>query len=404
MAGILYLTSSYPYGPGEGFAEPEIVSFGKVCDVIVCPVNPKGVLKDVGRYDPKRVTFLGAPLITLSMVLIFLKFALLNVFKTLRLISDSIVWSSFKKSVRNIATLPKAVYLYETIIKSGEIDFIYSLWLSAPAQLALQVNKISGVKIGLSGHRYDLIESNNLEKKFRAANFVRLISNRSPLLLSEALRTEFSAKIKVVYMGVDIPEVLYFKLRPSELKIVCVASFLPVKGHAYLIDALAILRERGIKFQLDLFGDGILRGELVSQVNSLGLQESVSFMGNVDHDELTQSLAKNDYAICCLPSLDLGGGLHEGIPVSLMEAIAKGIPCVSTKTGSIPELIDHPKGGILVRDKSAVDLADAIDLLYSSESGWLSVRENAFANLINKFSSNKNNEIILKMIREDSEV
>ena len=76
--------------------------------------------------------------------------------------------------------------------------------------------------------------------------------------------------------------------------------------------------------------------------------------------ELTSAYVRGEYDLFVMPSVDLGGGVHEGVPVSIMEAMVAGIPTVATDTGGIPELVVDGSTGVLVPQQSATALADAI--------------------------------------------
>ena len=121
-------------------------------------------------------------------------------------------------------------------------------------------------------------------------------------------------------------------------------------------------------------------------------------MGILPHSKVNEKLANGDYDIYCQPSLDLGNGLHEGIPVSLMEAMSYGIPCISTNTGSIPELIDNGKTGLLVRDKDPIALTEAIERFMNNPELIKQVRENAFYKVFKIFNKNANSQKILRYI------
>jgi len=107
--------------------------------------------------------------------------------------------------------------------------------------------------------------------------------------------------------------------------------------------------------RLLLFGDGELRAEMEAQARRLGITEQVVFAGAVPHDRLLADFAAGGVHIVVLASRDLGEGQHEGIPVSLMEAMAHGIPVVATSAGGVPELVTDV--GVLVPPDDVAALA-----------------------------------------------
>ncbi len=140
----------------------------------------------------------------------------------------------------------------------------------------------------------------------------------------------------------------------------CVANLFPVKGHQYLFQAVATLKERGLECRLDVAGEGYLESRLKALARDLAIDDRVRFLGQVPHERLLAMLQERRVTLVVLPSIDLGDGLHEGIPVALIEAMSQGIPVISTPTGGIPELL-RDGAGIMVPPKDPLALADAIE-------------------------------------------
>jgi glycosyltransferase involved in cell wall biosynthesis len=132
---------------------------------------------------------------------------------------------------------------------------------------------------------------------------------------------------------------------------------------------MALLKDRGVALELWLAGQGPLQGSLQAQVARLGVGDRVRFLGQVPHDELMRRYASGDVHAVVLPSVDLGGGECEGIPVSLVEAMAHGIPVVSTSTGAIPELLENG-AGVLVPERDPQALALALESLVRDGALW----------------------------------
>jgi glycosyltransferase involved in cell wall biosynthesis len=134
---------------------------------------------------------------------------------------------------------------------------------------------------------------------------------------------------------------------------------IPVKGHKYLLEAMAILRRRQVECELVLAGDGPLRKRLEKTAQALGVADIARFVGRLSHEGLLSLYRKGEVGLVVLPSVDLGDGEHEGIPISLVEAMAHGVPVVSTETGGIPELLADGCG-LLVPGGESTALADAV--------------------------------------------
>jgi glycosyltransferase involved in cell wall biosynthesis len=132
-----------------------------------------------------------------------------------------------------------------------------------------------------------------------------------------------------------------------------------MKGQLYLVDAAAILAARGLRFEIWLAGDGPDRAALAARIREHALDDRVRLLGVLPHAELQRLYRDGAVDGAVLPSVDLGGGVHEGLSVALIEAMAYGLPAVSTPTGGQAELLDGG-AGLLVPERDAGALADAL--------------------------------------------
>jgi glycosyltransferase involved in cell wall biosynthesis len=123
-----------------------------------------------------------------------------------------------------------------------------------------------------------------------------------------------------------------------------------------------LLRRQGLSFECHLIGDGPLLEELKRQVEQSGLDDYVRFRGRLTREQIAQSLRQADVLVA--PSVPTKEGRREGIPVVLMEAMASGLPVVSSNISGIPELVTHGESGILVAPRDAQALADALEQLH----------------------------------------
>jgi len=192
------------------------------------------------------------------------------------------------------------------------------------------------------------------------ASFVRVISRNGLEMIKELGLEVPDDRVLILHEGVHLPAHWGVPRGQQEEVnvpiILCPAGLRPIKGHKYLIEAFTILRERGVKLELWLAGQGELRQELQGQVEALGLSDRVVFLGHLPHLELLDLYSQGKIALVVLPSL------HEGIPVSLIEAMAYGVPVISTIVGGTPELLEEG-AGLLVPPEDPLALADAIERL-----------------------------------------
>ncbi len=220
--------------------------------------------------------------------------------------------------------------------------------------------EVAGIPWSCSAHRGDIAENNLLAVKLAKARFVRFISESGLRMAQGLCPGPLQPRGRVLHLGVSLPPWPPAAApRPDPPLLICPANLYPVKGHKYLLQAMAILRQRGLACRLDLAGSGGLRTELETMAADLSLQARVQFLGQVPHDALLDRYRRGPPTAVVLPSIDLGDNEHEGIPIALVEAMACGIPVIATRTGGIPELLDGG-AGMLVLPRDPTALADAL--------------------------------------------
>src|SRR5690606_34820421 len=121
-------------------------------------------------------------------------------------------------------------------------------------------------------------------------------------------------------------------------------------GFRYLIKAFRRVAAAHPTARLIIVGDGEEKRKLRKMIRKSNLSSHIKLKGHVAHNELTKLLRRAD--IFCLPSVTTKDGNQEGIPNSIKEAMATGLPIVSTKHGGIPELVEHEKEGLLVKERA----------------------------------------------------
>jgi glycosyltransferase involved in cell wall biosynthesis len=161
-------------------------------------------------------------------------------------------------------------------------------------------------------------------------------------------------KFHVVRCGIDLAG---FTFRPpppvaDTPRILVVARVSPEKGHVVLLHAVAALHQSGLTARVEIVGSGDFVNEVRSEAGRLGLAGFVDFLGELGVDDVQHRLVDAD--VFCLPSF------AEGLPVSIMEAMAVGVPVVTTFISGIPELAVHEHTALVVPAGNVAALADAL--------------------------------------------
>lgn len=201
----------------------------------------------------------------------------------------------------------------------------------------------------------------NLARKVAAADLVVCISDYTRAQLMALCDPQHWSKLHVVHCGVELERYQPHdsaRSTAAPVQILAVGRLSHEKGHLMLLAAVAELRRRSVFARCTLVGDGPLRGRLEAEAKRLEIEDVVTFTGAVSQDEMPAFFARAD--IFCQPSF------AEGIPVVLMEAMAVGLPVVSTSVAGIPELVTDGHAGVLVPPGRPDLLADALSRLVAS--------------------------------------
>jgi colanic acid/amylovoran biosynthesis glycosyltransferase len=168
------------------------------------------------------------------------------------------------------------------------------------------------------------------------------------------------------------------------LELVCVARLASVKGHAVLLKAVQLLKLRGVRVRLRLVGDGPERSTLERLAKELDLGDAVAFLGNQSELAVGEILFSSDVFVLA--------SFAEGIPVSLMEAMASGVACVATNVNGVPELIENGHTGLLVSPFDPDSMARAVERLAMDPDLKTAIEERARARVSRAFSLERNVE------------
>lgn len=359
---LVYVTVSMPFGTSEEFLISEVRELLRLGhEVLIVPRSPA---RAVVNHDAAGLEghSLRRPLLGPSVLFFALVEMLRHPLSAGR--AFALLRGSRNRAVfaRNVLAFPKGLWLAR-VARAWRADHIHAHWGLTTATMAMVAGEVAGVPWSMTLHRGDIAASNLLAAKMDRAGFVRFISQSGRDLAARLGAGECPGKAFVIHMGVVLPA--WPPVRPVgnvPFVVLCPANLYPVKGHAHLVRAMAILRDRHVSCELRLAGQGGLLEDLMRDVDDLDLGNMVDFLGHVPHEGILEWFGDGSIDVVVLPSVDLGDDLHEGIPVALMEAMAHGIVVISTETGGIPELL-HDGAGILVPPRDPGALADAIERL-----------------------------------------
>ncbi len=259
-----------------------------------------------------------------------------------------------------LGILPKAVRFACEMERTG-VSHVHAHFATHPAVAALIVHRLTGIPFSFTAHGSDLhVEQRMLDHKLAAAAFAVTVSSYNKEVMLRKCGDESRNKIHVIHCGVDTS---YFAPRSEAvtngaLQLLSVGSLEEVKGHMYLVEACRILRDQGVAFECRIVGEGRLRKRLRAQIARAGLADKVLLEGALPRPEVLARLTRAH--VFALPSVPTPSGKREGIPVALMEAMACGLPVVSSALSGLPELVEDGVSGYLCQPRDVAALAEAL--------------------------------------------
>ncbi len=265
-----------------------------------------------------------------------------------------------------VKELLQAVALADRIGAQGDVRHLHAHFAHGTTTVTWFAAAILDLPYSFTGHAKDIYRGSLnpaglLERKMRGAEFVVTCTGANADHL-RALGT--GVPVHLVYHGLnaDFTSLLHEGCEacaPDRLRIVSVGRRVPKKGFDVLVDALALLRDRGVDAELVIAGEsGDQDAALAAQVERLGLSDRVELRGTVTQRELLELYRSSSvFALACRV---VGDGDRDGIPNVLVEAMAAGLPVVSTSISGIPELVRDGENGVLVEQEDPVALADGL--------------------------------------------
>lgn len=266
--------------------------------------------------------------------------------------------------MKTLALFPKSVH-FARILQERGVDHIHAHFANYPGTAAYIIAQLTGIPFSMTAHAHDIFQNQLLlcEKTARA-KMLFVVSEYNKRFIMEHCPGVPGGKLEVLRCGLDLSR-LSFRERGEEDNpvILSVGRLVAIKGIDTLIRAAGILRGRGVGMRCVIAGEGPERRRLERLVASLRLGGVVELIGERTPDEVIELMGRCSLFVLSSRLADRGSGVMDGIPVSLMEAMARGAPVISCDVSGIPELVRAEETGLLVPPGNDGALADAILLL-----------------------------------------
>jgi len=279
-------------------------------------------------------------------------------------------WSDAMAAARGefVRDVYQALMLARAVRTRG-IHHLHAHFATAATTVARMAARFAGISYSFTAHAKDIfhesVRSDDLRRKIEQARAVVTVSDFNV----EFLRSQFGPaanNVVRVYNGLDLSLFPFAAPLDRERRIVAVGRLVEKKGFDILVEACALLRRRGIEFQCDIIGAGEREQALRQQVTDRGLAGWVALHGPRPQREIVADIQRA--AVFAAPCVIGEDGNRDGLPTVLLEAMALGTPCISTDVTGIPEVLQHDVTGLMVAQRDAAGLADAIVRLFDDVS------------------------------------
>jgi glycosyltransferase involved in cell wall biosynthesis len=256
------------------------------------------------------------------------------------------------------------------VIQDFAPKHIHAHWATYPSSVAMWLSQRLGIPYSFTCHAHDIfVEDQFIEEKLLTAKFCATISQFNKRWLYKKYGAEAVSRTTIVHCGVPpttAAEEDDLKAGDS-VSVLSVGRLDPIKGFPTLIAAISTLVRRNVEVKCTIIGEGPQRRILEGMIAEHRLEGRVSLPGAKSQADV--QLAMRSATVFALPCTPAADGNMDGIPVVLMEAMALGMPVISTIVSGVPELISSGVDGILTKPGDVEALADAIQLL--TEDGVL---------------------------------
>jgi len=276
-----------------------------------------------------------------------------------------------------VGDIYQALWLARRARQRG-ITHLHAHFGNVAASVARLAGRFAGVPYTFTAHARDIFHEKvvpeQLARKLADARAVVTVSDYNLAFLGRNYGAAAQG-VRRIYNGLDLARFGFSAPRGREPVIVSVGRLIDKKGFEDLIDACAILKQRGRAFRCAIVGSGPLEEALKARIARLGLDGVVEMLGSLPQEDVVRQMrSAAAFAAPCVVSAD---GDRDGLPTVLLEAMALGTPCVSTDVTGIPEVLRDGNTGLMVGQHDAPALADALQRLLDSEPLRLRLAESA---------------------------
>lgn len=249
-------------------------------------------------------------------------------------------------------------------VKERGISLLHAHFATSAASVARLAAHFAGVPYSLTTHAKDIfhegVNSDDLRRKLEDAAAIVTVSDYNLTYLRDQFGAS-AAGVQRIYNGLDLARFSYSPSQQREPLVLGIGRLVEKKGFADLLQACAVLKDRGRTFHCRIIGEGEEAPKLHALIERHGLQNTVEMCGERPQNEIIAAL--REAVVLAAPCVIGHDGNRDGLPTVLLEAMALGTPCISTDVTGIAEAVRPEETGLLVPQADPPALANAIERL-----------------------------------------
>jgi glycosyltransferase involved in cell wall biosynthesis len=298
--------------------------------------------------------------------------------------TDSDFWPALRTLVQELAPMvgerfprlvSEALHLRRRA-RELELEHVQVHFATESALVAMIARSLGGPSFSVTAHAKDIyrstVRSDLLDRLILASSFTVTVCDANLRFMGKQLSSEGRSHVRRLYNGLALERFTYTPDGRDPAHILSVGRLVEKKGFDVLIDALAELAQGGRDFQATIVGSGEDAESLQARARAAGLGESrVTFTGPLPQDEVRRLMGRA--TVFCLPCVIGADGNRDALPTVLLEALAAGLPTISTPVTGIPEILDDGRAGRLVPERDVPATARALRTLLDdpAERRWI---------------------------------
>ena len=249
------------------------------------------------------------------------------------------------------------------LARAKGLTHLHAHFGTAATTVAMLAGRLTGLPYSFTAHAKDIyhenVDTELLKEKIHGARFVITVSEYNRRHLAELAGDDLGGKIVRLHNGIDLNRLgIDSQTHREPDLILAVGRLVEKKGFHHLVQACRLLQDWERPFKCVIAGEGEERTHLAQQISTLGLQDRVTLLGAQPQEHVIETMKQA--TVFVLPCVVSTTGDQDALPTVLLEAMAVGLPAISTSLSGIPEIIDHGKTGLLVPPDNPMLLAKAI--------------------------------------------